>query len=92
MAITTQVKTEKRGPAVVVGDLTIVPVVEVSIRGICVAGRTVVTGSKRPVAVILQSPDREWRLELPDPDEPPSREELGTAPVGVGVQSSSRTI
>ena len=62
-------KRQKRGRPVVVGELTIVPVEQVSIDEIRLAGQTLITGSKRPVALVIQSADREWRLELPNPDE-----------------------
>jgi hypothetical protein len=71
MAITPRVKEEKRGVPVVVGDLTIVPVEQVSIRQIRLAGQILIIGSKRPVAVIIQSGDREWRLDLPGQDDSP---------------------
>ena len=48
-----------------VGGLTITPVEQVSIRlhrvGDAVAG----FASKRPVAVVVRAPEREWRIELP---------------------------
>lgn len=59
--------TQKQGQPVVVGELTIVPIVEVSISEICVAGQSVFTGSKRPVAIIVRSAGNEWRIEVPEP-------------------------
>jgi hypothetical protein len=59
--------TQKQGQPVVVGDLTLVPIVEVSISEIRVAGQSVFTGSKRPVAIIVRSAVDEWRIEVPGP-------------------------
>jgi hypothetical protein len=71
MAISSRLTSEKRGRPVVIGELTIVPVEQTSIDTIRLAGQTFITGSKRPIAVIIQSEDREWRLALATSDSEP---------------------
>lgn len=70
MAKIEQLSREQRGEAVVVGRLEITPIERVSIRLFELSGGLAGQAEKRPVALLLRSGDREWRLELPDPRAP----------------------
>ena len=57
---------ERRGSPVVVGDVTLTPIERVKIRSVVVGGVVLFSGSKEPVAVVVQTGGEEFTLELTD--------------------------
>lgn len=60
-----EVTSEHEGAAVAVGAFVLTPIERVSIHHYEAAGRVLLTGSKRPIAILVRSGDREWRIEIP---------------------------
>ncbi len=60
------VRRERLGSPLTVGDLVLVPVERIAVDEALVGNRRLVFASKRPVAIVVRSGDREWRIELPD--------------------------
>ena len=56
---------ERLDASVRVGDLVITPVVQVSLVRHEFGGVVIFAASKRPVALLIRSPKREWRIEIP---------------------------
>jgi hypothetical protein len=71
------VNDERRGPSVVIGDLTLTPIVRSEVRAHPLGKGVVAQGAQRVVAVIVQRGPRAWRLELPASD--------GAEPAGSGA-------
>jgi hypothetical protein len=57
---------ERRGAPVVVGDVTLTPVERLTIRSVVVGGLVLFSGSKELVAVVVQSGEEQFTLELTD--------------------------
>jgi len=56
---------EQPGQPVVVGELVLTAIERISIRHHQAAGRVFFAASKRPIAVLVRTGDREWRIEVP---------------------------
>ncbi len=59
---------EQLGRTLVVRDLEIKPVERIWIRSRRIGNATLFEASKRPVAIVVRSRDREWRIEVPERD------------------------
>jgi hypothetical protein len=55
---------ERLGPTLVVGGFEIIPVERVTLRHRRLGSAYVFEGEKRPVAILVRSPDGERRIEL----------------------------
>jgi hypothetical protein len=57
---------ERLGPPLQIRDLEITPVERISIRRRRVGDSTLFEASKRPVAIVVRSRGRTWRIEVPE--------------------------
>jgi hypothetical protein len=61
---------EQAGRPVAIAGVVLTPIEQISIRHHRVAGQVFFTGSKRPVAVLVKSGDRELRIDVPQGGDP----------------------
>ncbi len=63
---------ERKDPPVEIAGYFITPVCQVRISATNFGGRIAVIGSKTPLALIVNSGDKEWIVSVPEPgDSPP---------------------